>query len=100
VVDARERLGDVEVAGYRPEIRAGLHTGTPRAIGGDYIGVDVNVAARLAESAGAGETLVSDAALAELDPATTSARRKLTYRLTRPKGVPSDISIYAVTPRT
>ena len=100
VVDARERLVDVEVAGYRPEIRAGLHTGTPRAIGGDYIGVDVNVAARLAESAGAGETLVSDAALAELDPATTSARRKLTYRLTRPKGVPSDISIYAVTPRT
>lgn len=99
VVDARARLADVEVAGYRPEIRAGLHTGRPRAIGGDYIGVDVNVAARLAESAGGGETLVSDAALAELDPGAVSARRKLTYRLTRPKGVPSDISIYAVTPR-
>lgn len=99
VVDARSRLADVEIAGYRPEIRAGLHTGTPRAIGGDYIGVDVNVAARLAESAGAGETLVSDAALAELDPGAVSARRKLTYRLSRPKGVPSDISIYAVTPR-
>jgi hypothetical protein len=42
---------------------------------------------------------VSDAALAELDPNTVTARRKLTYRLTRPKGVPSDISIYAVTPR-
>jgi adenylate cyclase len=99
VVEARARLADVEVAGYRPQLRAGLHTGTPRAIGGDFIGVDVNVAARLAESAGAGETLVSDAALAELDPAAVSARRKLTYRLTRPKGVPSDISIYAVTPR-
>jgi adenylate cyclase len=99
VVDARERLADVEVNGYRPELRAGLHTGAPRAIGGDFIGVDVNVAARLAESAGAGETLVSDAALAELDPNTVTARRKLTYRLTRPKGVPSDISIYAVTPR-
>lgn len=100
VVDARERLADVEVSGYHPDLRAGLHAGTPRAIGGDYIGVDVNVAARLAESAGAGETLVSDAALAELDPHVMTARRKLTYRLTRPKGVPSDISIYAVTPRT
>jgi adenylate cyclase len=99
VVDARARLSDVEVAGYRPQIRAGVHTGSPRAIGGDYIGVDVNVAARLAESAGAGETLASDAALAELDPSLVSARRKLTYRLTRPKGVPSDISIYAVTTR-
>lgn len=99
VVEARERLAEVEIAGYRPELRAGLHTGEPRAIGGDYVGVDVNVAARLAESAGAGETLVSDAALAELDQARVSARRKLTYRLTRPKGVPSDISIYAVTPR-
>jgi adenylate cyclase len=100
VVDARERLADVEVNGYRPELRAGLHTGEPRAIGGDYLGIDVNVAARLAESAGAGETLVSDAALAELDPNAITARRKLTYRLTRPKGVPSDVSIYAVTPRT
>ena len=97
VVEARERLADVEVAGYRPELRAGMHTGEPRAIGGDYVGVDVNVAARLAESAGAGETLVSDAALAELDPEVVAARRKLTYRLTRPKGVPSDIAIYAVT---
>ena len=99
VVDARTRLADVEVTGYRPQIRAGLHTGSPRAIGGDYIGVDVNVAARLAESAGAGETLASDASLAELDPSLVTARRKLTYRLTRPKGVPSDISIYAVTAR-
>lgn len=99
VVEARERLADVEVSGYRPELRAGLHTGVPRAIGGDYIGVDVNVAARLAESAASGETLVSDAALAELDPSTVNARRKLTYRLTRPKGVPSDISIYAVAPK-
>ncbi|HEX4654192.1 MAG TPA: adenylate/guanylate cyclase domain-containing protein [Mycobacteriales bacterium] len=99
VVEARERLADVEVAGYRPELRAGLHTGNPRAIGGDFVGVDVNVAARLAESANPGETLVSDAALAELDPTAISARRKLTYRLTRPKGVPSDISIYAVAPR-
>jgi adenylate cyclase len=96
VVEARKRLDGIEVAGYRPQIRAGLHTGQPRAIGGDYLGVDVNVAARLAESAGPGETLVSDAALAELDQDAVSARRKLTLRINRPKGVPGDVSIYAV----
>lgn len=100
VVDARERLSDVEISGYRPQLRAGLHTGEPRAIGGDFIGVDVNVAARLAENAGPGETLVSDAALAELDPTTIVARRKLSLRLNRPKGVPSDVSIYAVQARS
>lgn len=99
VVDARERLADVEVSGYRPVLRAGMHTGMPRAIGGDFVGVDVNVAARLAESANPGETLASDASLAELDPGVVAARRKLTYRLTRPKGVPNDISIYAVSRR-
>jgi adenylate cyclase len=99
VLDARERLDDVEVSGYRPVLRAGLHSGEPRAIGGDYVGVDVNVAARLAENAGAGETLASDAALAELDPNRVAARRKLSLRLNRPKGVPSDVSIYAVSLR-
>jgi adenylate cyclase len=100
VVDARERLSEVEVSGYRPQLRAGLHTGDPRAIGGDFVGIDVNVAARLAENAGPGETLVSDTALAELDPSTITARRKLSLRLNRPKGVPSDVSIYAVQSRS
>ena len=100
VLDARERLLDVEVSGYEPQLRAGVHTGEPRVIGGDYVGIDVNVAARLTEHAGAGETLVSDAALADLDPNTIVARRKLSLRLNRPKGVPSDVSIYAVVPRS
>jgi adenylate cyclase len=100
VVDAWERLDAVEVAGHRPQIRAGLHTGQPRAIGGDYVGVDVNVAARLAENAGARELLVSDAASAGLDPERVVTRRKLSLRLARPKGVPSDVTIYVATPRT
>lgn len=100
VLEARQRLADVEVNGYHPQLRAGVHTGEPRAIGGDFVGVDVNVAARLAENAGPGETLVSDAALAELDPHRVTARRKLSLRFSRPKGVPSDVSIYAVTPRS
>jgi adenylate cyclase len=100
VADARKRLETVEVSGYRPELRAGLHTGQPRAIGGDFVGVDVNVAARLAENAGAGETLVSDAARAGLDEDRVVTRRRLSFWITRPKGVPSDLVIYAAAPRS
>ena len=32
--------------GYQPQLRAGIHLGRPRKLGGDYLGVDVNIAAR------------------------------------------------------
>ena len=35
-----------------PGLRAGVHVGSPRKLGGDYFGVDVNVAARVASAAG------------------------------------------------
>jgi adenylate cyclase len=50
-LDAQERLSEVEVNGYRPRMRAGVHWGRPRKLGGDYIGVDVNIAARVADAA-------------------------------------------------
>ncbi|WP_354699905.1 hypothetical protein DSM112329_00164 [Paraconexibacter sp. AEG42_29] len=59
-VEAQEHIGHVEVDGYRPQLRAGVHSGTPRKLGGDYLGVDVNVAARVADAAKGGEVLVSD----------------------------------------
>lgn len=99
LVDARARLDELEVSGYRPRLRAGVHTGTPRVIGGDYVGVDVNIAARLAESAGPDETLVSDAAMAGLDPERVSTRRRLALNVVRPKGVPRDVSIHSAAPR-
>lgn len=99
VVDAQRKLEQVEVAGYAPALRAGIHTGRPRAIGGDYLGVDVNIAARLAEKASGGEVLLSDAALEGLDPERVSTRRKKTFRLTRVKGIPDDLAVYAATPR-
>lgn len=40
----------ITVDGYRPALRAGLHTGKPRE-GDDYLGVDVNIAARVADAA-------------------------------------------------
>jgi adenylate cyclase len=99
IQSAREGLEPIEVAGYRPLLRAGLHTGLPKKISDDYVGVDVNVAARLAEKAGPGETLVSEATLRELDPERITFRRKKTFAFTRVKGVPSDLVVYAVSPR-
>jgi adenylate cyclase len=98
VTEARTRLADVEVEGFRPRLRAALHTGRPKAIGDDYLGVDVNVAARLVERASPDEVLVSDVALAGLDPDRVSARRKKSMPFSAPKGVPSDLVIYSVTP--
>jgi len=99
VQDGQQRLAGVERAGYRPALKAGLHTGRPRAIGSDYLGVDVNVAARLAERAAAGELLVSDTALAGLDPERVDVRRKRTLPWARAKGVPEDLTVYVATPR-
>jgi adenylate cyclase len=65
---AQEGVGEVEVDGYRPLMRAGVHVGRPRLLGGDYLGVDVNVAARVGDAAKAGEVVVSDSAAHQLDP--------------------------------
>lgn len=91
--EARERLGGVEVAGYRPRMRAGMHVGSPRRLADDYLGVDVNVAARVADGASADEFLVSGDALSELDREHVSARKKLRFRA---KGVPSDVTAYSL----
>ena len=61
ISEGRERLGEIEVEGYVPQIRAGVHVGRPRKVSKDYFGVDVNIAARIAESAGPDELLISDA---------------------------------------
>ena len=66
---AGERVSAIEVQGYVPRLRTGIHLGRPRRIGGDYFGVDVNIAARLAEAAEPGEILVSDRTLKSLDGA-------------------------------
>jgi class 3 adenylate cyclase len=77
-------------------MRAGIHVGTPRRLADDYLGVDVNVAARVAESASGGELLVSGTTLDELSLDGYTARKKLMFRA---KGVPSDVSVYALKPQ-
>src|SRR4051812_32907847 len=66
VHEANERLAELEVRGYQPRIRAGVHVGRPRKIGGDYLGVDVNIAARLTDAAAGGQVFVSEAAREEI----------------------------------
>jgi adenylate cyclase len=98
VVEATSRVGEVEVAGHRPRLRSGIHTGRPRAIGGDFLGVDVNVAARLVQKAGPGEILVSDRALAGLDPEGVTTRRKKAFLFSKVKGMPDDVAVYVAAP--
>ncbi len=89
------RLGEIEADGYQPRIRAGVHVGKPRKVGKDYFGVDVNIAARVAEGAGPGELLVSDSAFEALSEDGVKAKeRKL-----EAKGVPEGIRVYAVAPK-
>jgi adenylate cyclase len=66
-LEANESLESVEVNGYQPHMRAGIHWGRPRKIGGDYLGVDVNIAARVAEAADADQVLISDAVMTRIE---------------------------------
>jgi adenylate cyclase len=96
VAEANDNLADIKVAGYRPKIRAGMHTGNPRKLGGDYLGIDVNIAARVAEKAAAGEILASQTTVSLLDPQAVNARRKRTFALLRAKGVPDELEVFSV----
>ncbi len=90
---ARDRVLEIEADGYEPRLRAGLHVGRPRRLGGDYLGVDVNVAARVAEEAGPSELLVSGRALELIDGDALEVRERKDFGV---KGVPKDVTAYAV----
>jgi adenylate cyclase len=66
-LDALAAAASIEVAGHSPRLRFGVHAGRPRKLGGDYLGIDVNIASRVAEAARGGEVLVSETALSGLD---------------------------------
>lgn len=95
VLDGRARLAGLAVDGWKPRMRAGLHIGCPRRLGGDYLGVAVNTAARLGDRAKTDEILVSGELLAQLERRDVTARRK--RFLTSLKGAPDDLTIYSIT---
>ncbi|GAA1463718.1 adenylate/guanylate cyclase domain-containing protein [Williamsia maris] len=85
----------ITIDGYRPQLRAGLHTGKPRRDGDDYLGVDVNIAARVADAASGGEVLATSSTLDVTDADKYIKRR----RRFRAKGAPKDLIVYAVVPK-
>jgi adenylate cyclase len=96
-LEAQDALAEVEVAGYRPKMRAGLHHGRPRRVGGDYLGVDVNVAARVAEQAKGGEVLVSGPTWEQVETEGLKASRA---RRLRAEGAPREMRVRAVSRAT
>lgn len=90
------RLEEIEVAGHTPRMRAGVHSGRPRKLGGDYLGVDVNVAARVGEAADASEVLVSEAACARLDGERFDVAKA---RRLKAAGAPRELRVSSVTAR-
>ena len=100
VLAADEAMKSVEVAGYRPRMRVGIHTGRPQRLAADWLGVDVNIAARVMDRATKGGIMVSSSALdlipqSELDAFGVVAKRarKSVFSPKTP-GVPPDLAIY------
>jgi class 3 adenylate cyclase len=100
VLDAMTAVRSVEIDGYTPRMRVGVHTGRPPRIGSDWLGVDVNIAARVMERATRGGLIVSQATLdrvpaeelAALD-VTVKRQRRQVFSL-KPDGVPPDLAMY------
>ena len=102
VLTALEAVKAVEVGGYTPVMRAGIHTGRPQRIGSDWLGVDVNVAARVMNRATRGGLVVSNVTLEgiseeDLDSLgiTVKRVRKQLFSAKVP-GVPDDLTMYWV----
>jgi adenylate cyclase len=95
-LDAQKGISDIEVDGYQPIQRAGVHRGTPRKVKGDFLGVDVNIAARVGDSAEGGEVLISEPVREELD----GRRFKFgqSRELSAP-GAPADLTVSSVKSR-
>lgn len=97
---ARESLKTVEVEGYTPRMRIGIHTGRPQRIGSDWLGIDVNLAARVMERATRGGLVVSESTLERISPEDLEAlgvtARKLRKQVFAAKqdGVPANFAMY------
>lgn len=102
---AREAVKAVEVEGFTPRMRAGIHTGRPQHLGGDWLGVDVNIAARVMDRATRGELIISQKTLEEI-PVTDLESLGVTVKRVRRQvfgprqdGVPPDLVMYRLKTR-
>jgi adenylate cyclase len=93
---AQRSCAEIDVDGYTPTLRAGVHLGSPRKVGGDYLGVDVNVAARVGEAAEGDQILLSNSAAEEIDESEFKLGRS---KRLRAEGAPSELFVCSVSPR-
>jgi len=100
VCAANEALKSVEVDGYTPRMRVGIHTGRPQRLGADWLGVDVNIAARVMERASKGGIMISSPTLDLIPQSELDALGVVAKRARRPMfsskltGIPPDLAIY------
>lgn len=105
VIAAREALRAVEVDGYTPRMRVGVHTGHPHRLGSDWLGVDVNIAARVMERATRGGLIVSQTTLDAISPQELEALGVTVKRVRKPvlapkqTGIPDDLATYRLKTR-
>jgi adenylate cyclase len=95
-LESCRNVAELEVEGHQPALRAGLHVGRPRQLGGDYLGVDVNIAARVAAAARGGEVLISETTRSKLGGGVFDLQRQRRFKA---KGAPKDLQIYSVSSR-
>ena len=106
VLDAEQALASVEVDGYVPRMRVGIHTGHPQRLANDWLGVDVNIAARVMERAAKGGIVVSGTVLNQIGESDLDAlgvvARRVRKQMFTPKlaGVPEDLATYRLKART
>jgi class 3 adenylate cyclase len=100
VLAAQEAVKSVEVDGYRPRMRVGIHTGRPQRLAADWLGIDVNVAARVMERATKGGIMISGATLDLIPQSELAALGVVAKRARKPvfasklTGIPPNLAIY------
>ncbi|AEF35825.1 MULTISPECIES: adenylate/guanylate cyclase domain-containing protein [Mycobacteriaceae] len=100
VLEAQDAIATVEVNGFTPRMRAGIHTGRPQRLADDWLGVDVNIAARVMERAVKGGIVVSGATLERIEPGdleelgVTAKRARRQVLSAKTSGVPADLMMY------
>ncbi|MGH3564147.1 MAG: adenylate/guanylate cyclase domain-containing protein [Mycobacterium sp.] len=105
VLAVQDSITSVEVDGYTPRMRAGIHTGRPQRLAADWLGVDVNVAARVMERATRGGIVVSDSTLEQIEKSDLDALGVVARRLRKQvftgksHGVPADLVMYRLETR-
>jgi class 3 adenylate cyclase len=104
-IAARDGVKALDVDGYTPRMRVGVHTGRPQRIGSDWLGVDVNIAARVMERATRGELVVSAATLERIPDeefetlGVTAKRLRRQVFTAKQDGVPPDLAMYRLKTR-